>query len=252
MVDVKTFVENVQKIAYERPTYRLGGKGSDGTCDCIGLVIGAIERAGGSWGGTHGSNWAARNRMTEIVRGIEAADLQYGWLVYKAKAPGESGWDLPDRYKDDEDQMDYYHVGVVTGVEPLEITHCTLGGGADGIVTDNRQGKWVYAGPLTLVDYREESERVTAKVTAPGGSTVNLRKTPVPNGKLVDRVPVGDEVEVLSSQLTWSLVKWKEKTGYMMTQYLQLPGAGDEAGDVVTLRISRQAAEELRAALQAQ
>ena len=80
---------------------------------------------------------------------------------------------------------------------------------------------------------------------------MNLRKTPVPNGKLVDRVPVGDEVEVLSSQLTWSLVKWKGKTGYMMTQYLQLPGAGDEAGDVVTLRISRQAAEELRAALQA-
>ena len=45
--------------------------------------------------------------------------------------PGQAGYALPERYKKGPDQRDYYHVGVVTAVEPLEITpvsytHLTL------------------------------------------------------------------------------------------------------------------------------
>lgn len=154
MVNLSDFLSQVKAIASERPTYRLGGDGSDGTCDCIGLIIGAIERAGGRWKGTHGSNYAARNEMSVMNRQVDATQLELGWAVYKAKAPGESGYALPNRYKDGTDLLDYYHVGVVTGIEPLEITHCTTGGGVDGITTDNRQGKWLYAGPLKQVERR--------------------------------------------------------------------------------------------------
>lgn len=46
MVTLEAFLSEVAKIKSEAPTYREGGDGSDGTCDCIGLVIGAIRRAG--------------------------------------------------------------------------------------------------------------------------------------------------------------------------------------------------------------
>lgn len=46
MVTLEAFLIEVAKIKSEAPTYREGGDGSDGTCDCIGLVIGAIRRAG--------------------------------------------------------------------------------------------------------------------------------------------------------------------------------------------------------------
>ena len=251
MIDVKRFVDKVLEIAAERPSYRLGGDGSDGTCDCIGLIIGALERAGEAWKGTHGSNWTARNAMSEMIRGVEAADLQVGWLVFKAKAPGESGYDLPSRYANDSDQMDYYHVGVVTGVEPLEITHCTVSGSVNGITVDSKQGKWLYAGPLEMVAYSggEGAEMTMAKVRAPNGGTVNMRKAPVPTAALIERVPVGDEVEVLSSQLTWSLIKWRGKSGYMMTEFLDM---GEEApADGVTITLSAGAAGEFMAALKA-
>ena len=42
MVTLEAFLRGVAKIKSEAPTYREGGDGSDGTCDCIGLIIGAI------------------------------------------------------------------------------------------------------------------------------------------------------------------------------------------------------------------
>jgi hypothetical protein len=252
VIDVKDFVGKIREIASEQPKYRLGGDGSDGTCDCIGLIIGAIRRAGGQWEGIHGSNWAARNAMEQLNKKLDATQLQIGWAVFKAKAPGESGYDLPSRYDDDDERMDFYHVGVVTGVEPLQITHCTSSGAVDGIAMDNKQGAWIYGGPLQIVDYGEEMEKVYAEVTAPSGTTVNMRKTPVPNGTLVDRVPVGDQVEVLSSQLTWTLIKWSGKTGYMMTKHLKTKGGEEiEEAAVVTIKLSEGAAKELLKALQA-
>lgn len=52
MVTTESFLRGVDAIAGGKPTYRLGHDGSDGTCDCIGLIIGAIRRAGGTWDGT--------------------------------------------------------------------------------------------------------------------------------------------------------------------------------------------------------
>ena len=36
------YVEGINSIYIEQPTYRTGGDGSDGTCDCIGMVRGAL------------------------------------------------------------------------------------------------------------------------------------------------------------------------------------------------------------------
>lgn len=229
---LEAFIAQVEAIAQASPVYRLGGDGSDGTCDCIGLVIGAIRQAGGAWMGTHGSNYAARYEMRELLPVTDAGELCLGDVVYKARTPGQAGYALPERYKNDPDQRDYYHVGVVTAVEPLEITHCT----GPGIVRDTKLGKWTYRGRLEKVDYDGtevvETMAQEAKVTAASGSTVKMRSKPSTSDGLYWEVPVGAEVQVAEITGGWAKVRYGDRTGYMMAAFLDMDGqeAPEEGG----------------------
>ena len=217
---LEAFIAQVEAIAQASPVYRLGGDGSDGTCDCIGLVIGAIRRAGGSWTGTHGSNYAARYEMRELLPVTDAGELCLGDVVYKARTPGQAGYALPERYKSDPDQRDYYHVGVVTAVSPLQITHCT----SPGIVRDTKLGKWTYRGRLEKVDYDGtevvETMVQTATVVADSGDDVKMRSTPSQTDGLYWKVPVGDKVQVAYVEGEWAKVRYGDRTGYMMAKFL--------------------------------
>ena len=231
MISKDKFLEKVQEIANSKPSYELGHDGSDGTCDCIGLIIGAIRRAGGSWTGTHGSNYAARNEMRELIPVTDAVDLNVGDVVYKAYAPGQTGYGLPSTYAKDPDRNDYYHVGVVTAINPLEITHCT----GPGIVRDTKLGKWSYRGRLSKVDYDGTSQEVDtmaqmATVVADSGSTVKMRSKPSTSDGLYWEVPVGAEVQVAEVSGEWAKVRYGERTGYMMAKFLLIdaPTQGTE------------------------
>ena len=97
----------------------------------------------------------------------------------------------------------------------------------------------------------------TATVTAESGSTVNLRSEP--HGALVDRVPVGSVVQVI--QVTgepgsqWAQVAYSGKAGWMNVAFLRMEGGTEstdtaaDAGEMVTLRMPRTAAEQLLDAL---
>lgn len=249
---LEAFIAQVEAIAQASPVYRPGGDGSDGTCDCIGLVIGAIRRAGGSWTGTHGSNYAARYEMRELLPVTDAGELCLGDVVYKARTPGQAGYALPERYKNDPDQRDYYHVGVVTATNPLEITHCT----GPGIVRDTKLGKWTYRGRLEKVDYDGTSQEVgtmvqTATVVADSGDDVKMRSTPSKTDGLYYKVPVGATVQVASVDGEWAKVRYQDRTGYMMVEYLEMdvqepPTSGSSSGSTGGELITVQ-----RAALQA-
>ena len=248
---LEAFIAQVEAIAQASPVYRPGGDGSDGTCDCIGLVIGAIRRAGGSWTGTHGSNYAARYEMRELLPVTDAGELCLGDVVYKARTPGQAGYALPERYKKNPDQRDYYHVGVVTAVEPLEITHCT----GPGIVRDAKLGRWTYRGRLEKVDYdgAEVVENMvqTATVVADSGDDVKMRSTPSKTDGLYYKVPVGATVQVASVDGKWAKVRYQDRTGYMMVEYLEMdvqepPTSGSSSGSTGGELITVQ-----RAALQA-
>ena len=93
-VDVKKFLTRVEEIAAEGPGYQHGHSGDDHLCDCIGLIIGAIRRAGGQWRGTHGTNYAARQEMKYLRKIENTGDLKAGEVVYKAYEPGVGGYDL--------------------------------------------------------------------------------------------------------------------------------------------------------------
>ena len=233
---LEAFIAQVEAIAQASPVYRLGGDGSDGTCDCIGLVIGAIRQAGGAWMGTHGSNYAARYEMRELLPVTDAGELCLGDVVYKARTPGQAGYALPERYKKGPDQRDYYHVGVVTAVEPLEITHCT----GPGIVRDTKLGKWTYHGRLEKVHYDGTSQEVgtmvqTATVVADSGSKVKMRSKPSTSDGLYWEVPVGATVQVAENTGGWAKVRYGDRTGYMMVEYLEMdaqepPASGSSSG----------------------
>ncbi len=162
------FLTEAEAIAAKNPTYRIGGTGTDGSCDCIGLVIGAIRRAGGYWTGKKGTNYSARNEMRELYEIGSASELKIGEAVYKAHEPGETGYDaatIGRSYGNSPDQRDYYHVGIVLGVSPLRILHMT----SPAARVDHKLGRWRFHGRLKKVEYGD-TEQGTGVVGGTGTS----------------------------------------------------------------------------------
>ena len=171
-------------------------------------------------------------------------DLYLGEIVYKYRVPGETGYSLPDKYKSSGDLRDYYHVGVVTGVDPLQITHCTSRNGVGGVYVDNTMGNWSWGGQLKYVDYDEKEEPdmeapYEATVTAESGNTVNLRAKPDKKSTIIARAHLGDTVMVLDEMGEWDQVTYKGKQGYMMTQFLRTDQDAPEEPDGDTVTVNR-------------
>lgn len=227
------FIDNVLKNVSRVTHYESGGDGSgDGGCDCIGLIIGAIRLGGEKWTGTHGSNYSARNEMRTLEEISGVACLSVGDLVYKAKKPGESGYALPSGYKSHSCQLDFYHVGVVTSVDPLEITHCT--GVKGGIKRDKTLGKWEYYGQLKAVQNANWGDSMSKYIVTDG--KLRMRSKPSTSGSVITFIPEGGVIdgEVCSDDSRWALCMYDGKSGYCMTKYLKRLN-NDEKPDGITL-----------------
>lgn len=214
------FLDGVTKNVSRIREYKLGMDGRNGECDCIGLIIGAIRLAGGKWTGTHGSNYAARNEMRNFGEIITPAMLSVGDIVYKAKMPGQSGYALPSTYDGHPDRRDYYHVGVVTSVNPLEITHCTSVSG--GIKVDKSLGQWQYFGQLKKVQGGVKmSEERSYKVV---GGGLRMRSGPETTYPVILMIPDGSPVKAaeIAGNIDWMYCKYGGKSGYCMARYLEL------------------------------
>lgn len=212
------FLEGVQRNVDRIRAYKLGMDGRGGQCDCIGLIIGAIRLMGGVWNGTHGSNYAARNEMRNFGEIISENMLAVGDIVYKAKRPGQSGYDLPGAYDSHPDKNDYYHVGVVTKVNPLEITHCTSVSG--GIKRDKSLGQWQYVGKLKKIqEGAEMGEERTYKVI---GGSLRMRTGPDISYPVILMIPDGSTVKAaeIAENSGWMYCKYGGKSGYCMAKYL--------------------------------
>ena len=86
-------------------------------------------------------------------------------------------------------------------------------------------------------------ETGTAIVWADNGKPVNLRKTASMMGRLIDRVPCGETVELLEPGTQWSKIRWKGKTGWMMTKFLETE---DDGLYTVTIEhLTNEEAEEI-------
>lgn len=230
-VTVDQFCKGVESICVEQPAYREGGDGSDGTCDCIGMSRGGLERAGATdITNMRGTNQAARKTIKNLQKIKKADQLKKGDQVLKVRDKDDESMKLPDRYRKggaDYDptwgETNFTHIGTVTKTDPLEITHMT----SPTAKKDYKLGNWSFFGQLPWVtDQAEEDESdvMKAVVVADSGKTVKMRSKPSTLCRLYWDVPIGSEVILMNQGEKWSEIIWQGRTGYMMTQYLNTNG----------------------------
>lgn len=242
MPTAKEFAYEVEDIALTVTGYQEGKSGQNGLCDCIGLIMGAMNRLSRISYPIHDTNYF-RRYQTNNLRTLKSGEtLQVGQILYKARADQS---DLDDRYKPGgryhtpKDMQDYYHVGVITSLSPLEITHCTQDGSISGIKRDSSTKGWTHVGDVKGVNYatdtnvgsnEEATMSKTAYVTVPAGTTTaNLRKRPNKKADLVKRITKGTVVEVLEQADGWSKIQDpKGDRGYMMGEFLKEMAYADE------------------------
>lgn len=244
-VSLSKFLSKVEEIYQEKPAYATGGDGSNGKCDCIGLPRGALERAGAT--GVHnfrGTNNAARHGALENLRKISSiGDLRIGDVVLKTRDKDYASMPLPDQYRrggsdysEKYGETNFTHIGVVTGLGPVEITHMTSPTAKKDV--GNNLGRWEWVASLPWVDYsgqgsEDPDDQQTddgqlpageiATVWAESGGTVFMRqdwREGSAGYKIWDRVPVGTQVKVLEIGKTWSRISAIGRTGWMMTKFL--------------------------------
>lgn len=232
MICTEDFVAAVEVIAQSMPVYRTGGTGADGTCDCIGLVMGAMYMNGHGAYEMHSSNYFARFETDELQQLKDPRDLKTGCVVYKARSDQER---LHERYQpggryDTGDPLDYYHAGVVVCAEPLCIVHCTSANGVNGIARETTAVGWTHFGSVRGVTEDGGYAQEKAVVWAEKGKTVNLRVRPDGESPVTARIPLGETAVVHERANGWAKVTACGATGYMMTDYLKL-----EQQDVVSI-----------------
>lgn len=273
MPTAKEFAYEIEDIALTVTGYQTGKSGQNGLCDCIGLIMGAMARLGRGSYPMHSTNYFARYQ-TNNLRVLKSGEtLQTGQILYKANSDQD---DLNDRYKAGGryytgDLLNYYHVGVITSLNPLEITHCTQSGSISGIKRDSTTKGWTHVGEVKGVDYaadipvgdkEEATMSKTAYITVPEGTrTANMRQRPNKSAPLVKRVSAGTVVDVLDQADGWAKISDPDgDRGYMMVEFLKFLEYADVEGpedvedaqqnppaadDEVTLTLPRSAAEAL-------
>ena len=232
-------------LAYKQP-----GKGTDGTCDCIGMWIGALERMGIRWPGIHGSNYAARYQTEDLRKINSVSDLEEGDMIYKGCERGSTKhkYGLPSRYMKggayyNGDLNDYYHVGYVDSVNPLRIIHMTSPTmKVDTKLNHNANSPWGYHGKCKLLlkqtgipvsvdtDVIKEplaTSGCEAIVVANSGSNVFMRQYPDKKCKTWIRVKLGEKVTIVEPGEVWAKVNYGRYKGwYMMAEFLDVIGDG--------------------------
>lgn len=240
MIKASDFVYEVKDLAQTITGYQTSKSGQAGLCDCIGLIMGAMSQLGHGSYPMHSTNYFARYQM-QFLREMDAGELREGHIVYKAT---DSTADLNDRYKQGGryytgDLLDYYHVGVVTSVNPLEITHCTQNGSVSGIKRDYAADGWTHYGSMLGVVYNNstpvkgEHMSKTAYVHASNGKPVRLRKAPGTDAETITKVQPGTVVTITEqSSDGWAqIVTPDDRVGYMMAQFLKVLEYADDTDD---------------------
>lgn len=225
------FIDACMDIVTAKPEYKRGCSGLK-QCDCIGMVKYGLMK-NGVYLSTTGTNWTIRNQVTNIRQITGKAVLKAGDVVFKRKAQGDDGYDLPPKYREggsayNGDLNDYCHIGVVKSVNPLRIIHMT----GPTAKTDTSIGKWKIAADLkpqyisdsnpTAQESDEDPEPVTmtATVSCDNGKPLNFRTQPSTTAALLDRIPINTVVTVKTYKSDWCQIIYRRNTGYVMTRFL--------------------------------
>lgn len=203
--------------------------------DCI-TSITEILLAHGGRHDLNGSNFYARNEIKNLRPLTDRSQLYDGCAVLKTILPGEPGYNLPPRYKNHVDQIDYNHIGVGTSKgEIYDSTRTADGRNGPGLSTAPINSRsWDRIGDFEDVDYSDQGAQSSVEdtiempasigsyiVTAPSGDTVNLRAKMNTTSIVYEYVRIGATVEVLQRYASWSKVRTSAgNIGYIMNKFL--------------------------------
>lgn len=187
--------------------------------DCSGIFHYWFSQIGGKI--AHGSNSIWNDALSEkgtLPSGSQKeAGLRPGYAVFTTSG---------DRHN---------HIGLYIGNGKVIEAQGAKAGVIYSQITDKRWTAW---GRLKNVQYDSDDsgggrEKMTATVVLPtgaSGSTVNMRARPNTKSVLLDRVPVGTIVEIVSDQGEWCQIRYNGLTGWMMANYLEYSGQDGESG----------------------
>ena len=124
--------------------------------DCSGAFVYAYRQFGERI--YHGSNRIARIYCREMKRVTASTRLEPGMAIFKSRSDlsrmkGE--YKPGDAYYDPNLTEDFYHIGLVVSVEPLQIINAT----PPKVRIDDRLSRWQWAGYLKAVDYSPLTRR---------------------------------------------------------------------------------------------
>lgn len=228
--------ENVRKYGQQWVGHRVA--------DCSGAFVYAYRQRGLSI--YHGSNRIAREYVVEL---LPISQARPGMAAFKAR---DSTQKLPKEYLPggshyNGDTKDYYHIGLVDADGQHVINAQST---QTGVVKSDLNG-WDCVARLKAVEYPDTEEDMSdiKYVWAPTGDSVFLRPRASTNANYICKVPIGSQVEVLGTTSTgWSGVRYGEKTGYMMNQFLVDALPGEDAGQQTA---QESTVDQTRAALYA-
>ena len=203
-----------------------------------------------AYGGRHdlnGSNYYARNEIKNLRPLTDKSQLYDGCAVLKTILPGESGYNLPSRYKNHIDLIDYNHIGIGTSKgEIYDSTRTADGRDGPGLSTAPINSRsWDRIGDFEDVDYSDQGIQSPVEtptevtnsigsytVTAPSGDTVNLRAQMNTTSIVYEYVKIGSTVEVIQRYAAWSKVRTAAgNIGYIMNKFL-MP-VGDSPTEII-------------------
>ena len=212
------------------------------TMDCQAFVERCLKDCGKTINLPGSNAWYRKMNWTGTP---EECIAKYGFIpkgafLFILKDDGKE----PDKYKPD-GKGNASHIGMKTGTGKGAIhSSQSVGCVAESVFNDKtiKNGGWNRVGLWTdEVDYglapspapdpdpdpepEPEPEPTTATVWAESGSTVNIRKRKSTLSKLVERVPIGDQVTVLEYGDDWCKVSYTDDAratwyGYMKTKFL--------------------------------
>lgn len=160
------------------------------------------------------------------------SELKVGDVVFQTYEPGQSGYALPGRYKKggayyNGDVRDYMHIGVVTGVNPLNITHMWK----PTVKVETKLGYFTYKGwlkrlgnePVPELPAQTPQANCKARVTAKSGRYVKMRKEPSTKCGIYEEIPIGATVRIEEPGEQWARISYGRWSNYyMMAQFLEI------------------------------
>lgn len=221
MIPVQSLIEVFRGIVgwpYASP-----GVNGPGGIDCSGAFVYAYRQFGQRI--YHGSNRIIRVYCRDVQPVNGLSGLRPGMAIFRSRKDTsrmKAEYRPGGRYYDPALPEDFYHVGLIVSVSPLQVVNAT----SPKARIDTSLRRWSHAGYLKAVDYADEktpeAESATAVVTAETGGSVNLRKAPALQSPVLARVPLGQTVTLLAAaDETWQKVRWQGREGYMMKKFLR-------------------------------